>query len=330
MDRAEADYRAAAEAALAAFPIEPVDLTFVNLGENVVFRVNDGKTGAPFVLRLHRPWYHDVEALKSEHLWTRALTRAGISVPEPIPTRAGEDYALVDVAATGERRWAGLARWIAGEVLFDIVAKESDAANEGHFERLGAIMAAMHNQASVWTPPTHFKRHALDEHGLMGESPFWGPFWDHAMFSASEREVLLAARGRLHGALTRLGKDPAIYSVIHADLHPGNVLIDAGRLAVIDFDDAAFGWHMYDLAVGLVFQRTHANFAGFRDACVRGYRSVRPLADRDLALLDMFLLARNLVQVGWLHQRPELATPPSLVEGKGELLARAEAFEPPL
>ena len=143
----------AAEAALEAFPITPARLSFVNVSENVTFKVTD-EGGEDFVLRLHRPWYHTHERLKGERVWTRALTAAGVSVPQGIMTRDGEDYVRVSVEPLGEQRWAGLARWIEGKVLFGIVEAETDpAAIAGHFERLGAIMAALHNQAAGWTPP---------------------------------------------------------------------------------------------------------------------------------------------------------------------------------
>ena len=185
------------------------------------------RDGSPLVLRLHRPWYHDIAALRSEHLWTRALVQAGIAAPEPLLTQAGENFAQVEIAATGERRWAGLARWVEGELLADVVARETDsAANARHFAHIGSIMAAMHDQATSWTPPAGFQRHALDADGLMGPEPFWGPFWDHPIFSPVERDMLLGARDRLHAALTRYGKPARTFSLIHADLHPRNVLID--------------------------------------------------------------------------------------------------------
>ncbi len=39
--------------------------------------------------------------------------------------------------------------------------------------------------------------------------------------------------------------------MIHADMHLDNVLKDGERLNVIDFDDAGYGWHAFDLAVGI-------------------------------------------------------------------------------
>jgi Ser/Thr protein kinase RdoA (MazF antagonist) len=332
MDRAaaQAAFLPAARAALEAFPIEPATIAFANLSENVTFRVTDARDGATYVLRLHRPWYHGLEALKAERVWTRALAASGVAVPEPVTTRDGQDYVQVAVAATGERRHAGLARWIEGKVLAEAMADGGGGrAAEGHFERLGAMMAAMHNQASAWTPPAGFVRHAVDADGLMGEAPFWGPFWDHPVLSPAERSLLLATRDRLRAALIRYGRDPATFSLIHADLHPGNVLIDGERLAVIDFDDTAFGWHLYDLAVALRAYDDDADYPLYRDACLRGYCRVRRLPTGALELLPMFLLIRALAQLGWMHQRPELPPPPNLRDMKALIVAAAEGFTEP-
>ena len=322
-------YAPAALQALAAFGVEPVELHFVRLSENVTFRAIDGRDGSSLVLRLHRPWYHDIAALRSEHLWTRALVQAGIAAPVPLLTQAGESFVQVEIAATGERRWTGLARWVEGELLADVVARETDsAANAGRFARVGAIMAAMHDVASGWTPPAEFQRHALDADGLMGPEPFWGPFWDHVIFSPAERDRLLGMRDRLHAALTRYGKPAATFSLIHADLHPRNVVIDGAQAAVIDFDDTGFGWHQYDIAVALIDYQDHPDFAMFRDAFIAGYRSVRAISEADLALLPMFLLIRDMVQMGWFHQRPELPRAAVLPRLKARIFRKAAGFEP--
>ncbi len=324
-EAAERAYAPAARAALAAFGVPVAELRFIHLAENVTFRAVDARDGARLTLRLHRPWYHDITALRSEHLWTRALVAAGIATPEPLRTPGGESFVQVDIPATGERRWAGLLRWVEGELLADVVARETDtAAIAGHFARLGAIIAAMHDQATGWSPPPGFRRHRLDADGLMGPKPWWGPFWEHAMLSPAEQALLRATRDRLHAALTRYGEPARCFSLIHADLHPYNVLVDGPRAAVIDFDDSGFGWHQYDLAVALMSHQDHRDFATFRDACIAGYRAVRPIAGADLALLDMFLLIRGLAIIGWFHQRPEVPA----TEELGRILARIRAVAP--
>ena len=171
--------------------------------------------------------------LESERMWTKALARAGMGVPIGVSGRDGCDYVSVEVAALGQHRFAGMARWTPGELLASVLARTDDPGRSGLLvEQLGRIAAALHNQSSAWRPP------------------FWGRFWDHPALSASERELMLAARARITEVLERLGRRPSSYGVIHADLHPHNVLIDdRDRLTVIDFDDTAFGWRLYDLAV---------------------------------------------------------------------------------
>jgi Ser/Thr protein kinase RdoA (MazF antagonist) len=316
----------AALTALDAFPIEPDALELVSLSENVTYRVVDRRDGVAYALRLHRPWYHTIDELISERVWIRALVDAGIAVQAPMRTRDGQEYASVTVPGTGERRFAGLARWTTGRVLAEMLRETVDTRiAERHFEQLGALTASIHDQAATWQPPAGFTRHRLDADGFMGSTPHWGPFWDHQSLSAAERRLMLDTRARLHEALARLEQQPSVYSVIHADMHPGNVLVDGDRLTVIDFDDAAWGWHVYDIAVALLHQRG-PNLATFERAYLAGYQSVRRISEQSLMLVPMFRLVRGLAQIGWYHQRPELDRSARLDEMKAGVLEQCLSF----
>lgn len=317
----------AARAALDAFDIEPDALKLVSLSENVTYRVVDRRDGAAYGLRLHRPWYHTLDELISEREWIRALDGAGIAVQAPIRTRDGQEYVAVTIPTTGECRFAGLARWTVGRVLSEVLREAADPSDAARrFEQLGALTAQLHEQAAAWPPPASFTRHALDENGLMGSTPHWGPFWEHQGLSDTERRLMLETRARLHAALARLPRSRDGYSLIHADMHPGNILADGGRLTVIDFDDAAWGWHAYDIAVALFYHQGNPSFDAFERAYVEGYRSVRPLPDESLALLPMFRLVRGLAQIGWFHQRPELDRTDRFEETKAIVLEQCRAF----
>jgi Ser/Thr protein kinase RdoA (MazF antagonist) len=326
-DAAALIFTPAARDALAAFAIEPGTLDLVRLAENATFRVTDRRDGAAYVLRLHRPWYHTHDELIAERLWVRALAAAGIAVPQPVMTRDGADYTAVDVAATGERRYAGLARWTNGTLLGDELRDERETPTiERAYRQLGAIAARLHNQSSAWRPPAGFTRHALDADGLMGEAPFWGPFWAHRALSAEQRSLLIAARDRLRPVLRAYDRSPAGYGVIHADLHPGNVLIDGDRLTVIDFDDTAFGWHAYDIGVALLPYQHRADFAAIEDAFFAGYAALRPAPEALRAQVPLMRMARGMAQIGWFHQRPELALPAHFDTMVAEVCAQCAAF----
>lgn len=311
-----------AEDALEYWQLDIESLDFVVARENAVFKVTCDN-GVAFALRIHRQGYHSLAELESEHEWTTALNTAGIDTPRPVPTRAGTAYATVPFGTSGDTRQVGLIEWIDGVPLEAALHGGSTDALAMYHD-LGALMARMHDQATNWAPSPAFVRHALDAEGLIGDSPWWGPFWDLPEMTDREKGVIRTARARMFQVLLEHGTDPRTYSLIHADLLPQNVLVYRGRPFVIDFDDAGYGWHQYDMAVALISLAERPDFPAHCDALVAGYRTVRSFADDDLALLPMFLTIRELVQIGWLHSR----VPVELVLSSGTRLSRHQVLAP--
>ena len=327
---AAAPFLPAAWQALAAFPVAARDVEPVCLSENATFKVTD-TGGRALALRLHRPGYHTRAELESERDWTTALNEAGVAAPKGLRTRDGGWFVPVSTTeATGPGvRLAGMTTWTDGEILRDVLDRDGPSSAGGHFGRLGAAVAALHTQAADWTPPPGFTRHALDAEGLVGSAPLWGPFWKCPALALAERTLLRDVRARLAAALARLGRSADVFGLIHADLHPGNVLATDGVLTVIDFDDAAFGWRAFDIAVAVSRQWGEAGFDVVVTAFLDGYRTVRPL-DRDTeTLVPMFCLIRALSVIGWLDQRQELDSAPYLDATKAKILLACERFKPP-
>lgn len=298
----------AAREAVAHWPLAVADLKLVSRSENYAFRVKDER-GRLFVLRLHRPGYHTLAELVSEQTWTAALREAGIDVPVPVPTLGGEGYATVFV--DDEQRYAGMLEWVPGDTLGGLMDGAKPEFIDDCYARIGEVMAALHTQASEWRVPDGFARHAFDAGGLMGVgggTPFWGRFWESHLLTARDRSMLADLRDRIGPMLASLGRKPANYGMIHADLHPQNVVVSGKRLHVIDFDDAGFGWHAYDFAVCLG-AHGRDDFARRQSAFLNGYRRVREPDERMVALVPLFLLIRSLASIGWITARPDLARP---------------------
>ena len=304
------DFAGATGAALDAFGLGGADCRLVIVGENVTFRVGDPDGDGSYVLRLHRPGYHDLPELDSERVWLAALEQAGIRVPEPVAAPDGRYYVPVPVGPD-DIRFAGLTRWRDGEIVADPSAGDDGPGPLApQLAQLGTLMAAMHEQAIGWTPPAGFVRHRLDADGLLGLDPFWGRFWENDDLSAAQQERLAGARRALHQQLVDHGPPRDRFSMIHADLHLGNLLVDDdGRLSVFDFDDAGWGWHHYDIAVALLHTRDAPDAGDAETAFLDAYRAMRPLADEDLAWITVFEVIRGLALIGWKGQRPEVHWP---------------------
>jgi len=303
-------------------------LTPIKVRENAVFEVV-APGGARYALRIHRAGYHSDRALSSEIAWMRALSGSGIDVPEVLPTRDGADFVVVGDETTGGARQIDLFAWIAGTPLGTSEAGVAmdDATLRDVYAQLGALAARVHTHAERWQRPVAFERHAWDAEGLVGEQPFWGRFWELAALSGDDRRTIEAVRDALREDLGGLSTGAATYGLIHADFVPENVMVEGGRVKLIDFDDAGEGWHMFELATALVFLWGEPTFDTARDALVAGYRTERALPDEVLATLPTLLMARATTYLGWVHTRSETQTARELTGPLVELnLAMAERY----
>ncbi len=294
---------AIARAALAHWRLADAPLASVQQRENLVFRV--GLPGGAAALRLHRAGYHDAAALDSELMWLEALHAQGLPVPRPIPTAAGALSAVV--VAHGVARRADLLEWLDGEPLG---ASGSPLAGDRArtrrvFAALGQAMARLHAASDAWVRPPGFTRHHWDRDGLVGDSPFWGRFWDvRELPGASDADAALLLAGRDH-ARAALGALPATldYGLVHADLVRENVLVAGEAVRLLDFDDAGFGWRLFDIATALVKNRTEPDADGIAASLLDGYCAVRSLAGQALDHLPLFMMLRAFTYLGWVAAR---------------------------
>ena len=312
----------AGETALRHWNIEDADLRLIKYRENAVFEVSKDDFRA--ALRLHRHGYHSDDALHSELQWMKALSDSGIRVPNVIPTAAGAAFAHTDDDGLPGVMQVDLFEWIDGEQLGSIEEGVGDADEAVRtFSAIGELAAMVHNQSVSWDLPDGFTRHAWDADGLAGETPVWGRFWEVEAASDAQRATLSRARDRIHADLSALPKSPGKYSVIHADFVAENILVDDDGVRLIDFDDAGFGWHLFELVTALIFLRGEDYFDAAESALIEGYRNHRPLTDEDLQLLPLFYLARSTTYVGWVHTKSETDTAkeltPMLIEMACEL-----------
>lgn len=327
-ERVESCYTPAALKALESFPVKAENVELIAHSENVTFRVSVCGGDTDYVLRLHRPGYNSIEELDSERIWARALREAGISVQDSLLTCQGQHFELIDIPGAGEQRHAGMTTWLEGTPLSDYLETSSGREKRQRiFRRIGEIAAAIHNQSTCWKEPPDFTRRRLDLDGLLGEAPLWGRFWEHADLTEGEQALLQRARVSARAALSGYGERPDNFSLIHADLHPENIVYNGDDLALIDFDDSAYGWHMYEIASALIDYTVAADFEALRAALLDGYREHRPLAMRDIEMLPTFLLIRGMAIIGWFHQRPEHAGSSYLEEVKKWVLAECDSDE---
>lgn len=298
-----------AHTSLRHWDLEGSELSLVKYRENAVYQVT-AKDGVRYALRIHRHGYHTDAALRSELQWMSALLASGIAVPEVLPATDGRQLVSESTGAIVEPRNIDLFAWINGKPLgSDSEGLGDNAARVAElYTDLGRSAAELHNQSSRWVLPEGFERHAWDHDGLVGEEPFWGRFWELELLNESQRQLLEKVRDRISFELSRFDRSPQRYSLIHADFVPENLMVDNGNLRLIDFDDAGFGWHLFELATALYFIQEEECYPVAKQALIDGYRQKRTLTDEDLDRLELFLTARGCTYLGWIRSRQETDT----------------------
>jgi Ser/Thr protein kinase RdoA (MazF antagonist) len=300
--------RRLARSALTRWDLAVVGIEPIKVRENAVFRIETDNARA--VLRVHRHGYHSDAALRSEFTWMDALSAAGIPVPQVLRSRLGREFEIVETADLDGPRQVDVIRWIEGRPLGAMeTGMQGDAQTiAAQYRTIGRIMARMHHHSTAWPIPDGFERHSWDADGLVGTHPLWGPFWDLEALTTAQRRLMMDTRAAVTRELDAFGRAPDRYGLIHADLIPENLLVNGEEVRVIDFDDAGFGWYLFDIATSLYFISGDPHYPAARAALIQGYRSERALPDSMLDHLDTFLAARATTYLGWVHTRQDTQT----------------------
>jgi Ser/Thr protein kinase RdoA (MazF antagonist) len=294
---AAACFEATARLALPHFGIAPAaPLALVHHRENAVFRVDDPADGRAWALRVHRDGYRTSEEIRSELAWMDALRDAGVPTPRARPGIDGDPLQLVGDAHPLQ---VDVLAWIDGVPL-----GAGDDSPELH-RLIGRTSALIQRHGRTWTPPPGFSRPTWDVDALIGPRALWGDYADLGALAPAELALVHRAAGVVRRRLGAVGRGADRFGLTHGDLMPDNILVADGVPYVIDFDDGGYGWYLYDLATLLADKVMDPAYDRVRDAWVDGYRSVAPLPDEHVCELDVLVMARLLLGLGWMHTRRE-------------------------
>ena len=284
--------------ALPRYNIRNAKITLLQYENNAVYRIA-ACSGELFVLRISAAKSYTAAEQLSEMQWLIALRReTGLHVPEPVETVDGELLITVEALEVPEPRHCILLRWIPGKP--PAKGLQPDTA-----KKIGIFTARLHQFAEHFVPPAGFIRPSLGCEQVFGASSILGKESNVISLASSERELLTEVGRRLREELQAIETVVPQQGLIHADLHRDNILISGEQVAVIDFDDCAWGHYLLDIASLLepikrrVASNQH-NYLAIREAFLAGYEQVRGLPPNNDAYLQTFKVIRDMGVVNFI------------------------------
>ncbi len=296
-----------ARSALAQYALQDASISFLGHSDNLTFRV-ETPDGELYLLRLHQPvlrYWRGIrqkpEVIASELAWLEALALdERFTVQKPVRTQAGELVALVareNGTDQGERGPlpATLLTWLDGE-HFSPALPDAPAI----VERYGILAAQLHTFSETWQPPDDLVRPEYDNNFFKRILSRLVRGVDRDIFSEEVYRTLRATNRKILEQISRVPDDPQHWGMVHADLHMGNILVNAGQVIPIDFSFCGMGHYIYDLSVCLAGGLR----ADLRQTFLEGYRSVRPLPESELRGVDAYALAGRLSYYAYQIDNP--------------------------
>lgn len=252
---------------------KPDRCRLVHAGHNDTYEVGIGAEKYAFRLQSAKWWKVGESDARFELDLLTHLHQHGVPVAYPLPRRNGDPLGII--RAPEADRYYSLSIWAPGNTVDD-----ADLTIERAY-LVGRSMAAIHLASDKYQPEHH--RYRLDEETLLDRS------------LRELHDDLRAARpddvrtiehyvSDIRRRLNEFDPGPTGWGIVHGDLYWANLHFDQeNRITIFDFDLCGYGWRAYDLAY--YYTRIPESV---RAAALKGYETLRPLADAERDMLTTF------------------------------------------
>lgn len=254
----------------------------LNSYENRVYQIGI-EDDAPMVAKFYRPARWSDEQILEEHEFAQSLADAELPIIAPL------QHSGATLLTSGDFRFA---------VYEYRGGRAPDLDNYELQRQLGRLIARMHLIGEIRSFAT---RPSIDIESYGNSSCEYLldneliPMDLEAVYEGIADQVL----DGVAACLERAGSTRTLR--IHADFHPGNVLIAGEQIHIVDLDDARHGPAVQDLWMFLSGDKNEQ--APQLAALLEGYQEFRQFDARELHLIEALRSLRIMHYAAWLARR---------------------------
>ncbi len=254
----------------------------LNSYENRVYQIGI-EDDHPVVAKFYRPGRWSDDAILEEHQFTLELADQDLPVVEPLEI-AGTTLHFIGSFRVAVYECRG--------------GRAPDLDNFDLLRQLGRLVARIHligeTRSFQFRPAIDINSYGVESceyllnHGFIPEE----------LIPAYESIAELVLSG-IEACYERAGATREIR--LHADFHPGNVLVANDRFHIVDFDDTRTGPAVQDLWMFLSGDQNEQ--APQLAALLRGYQEFRRFDARELNLIEALRSLRIMHYAAWIARR---------------------------
>lgn len=258
--------------------------------------------------------------------WTEFISQNGVST---IPPLRSESHNLVEPCVDGKLLCYA---WIKSQGSH--IGPSDPRQRQDFYSKWGALLGRIHRLAQVY--PTWRHSDCMDAGGV----PLISRAREVEHFRAwIQDDEVREAWMELNSRLDELPITRQNFGFVHNDTHPGNILIEDGRLVLIDFDVANYQWFILDLCICLFSEYAHAEHHSPHKALLpqmpelfirpfmQGYRSENTLPEAEFAHVEDFIRYRRFLMFACFYDQIKSAAPQYLEQMKQELIDGKRFFQ---
>jgi amicoumacin kinase len=242
--------------------------------------------GREFILRVSNGNRRSIIEIRSELKFINILANAGVSVSKPILSKNGS--IIEEISINGQKFYATSFKKAEG---VPVVVTDKDIWNAKLFYEWGIIIGKIHKISSL-------AQERLDR-----------PVWTENkpdilnLLPKIKSESITNRYQKLLTQLNSFRKDPELFGIMHNDLHQGNFFVNNGSITLFDFDECAYHWFAYDLAVSYYhaywqsssFTPENTDFSqSFWEHFLNGYQKEHSLNKEIIQQVPVFLKIREI------------------------------------
>ena len=269
---------------LLGYKLDQATFESINHDYNSTFKVTTAN-GTRYALRVNVNSPRTSANLAAEVFWVNSIS--AVKTPKPVPNAAGGLSSQGWHEASARNLQAVLYTWLEGEEL-------GDEPEHEQLRAAGAAMAKLHVTSTQLTLPPGAALPNLTDF-------FWGGndllLSEQSKLDSAERALIAELKAQIDATLIDLGA-ASHPQLIHADVHPWNLMWHEGEIAVFDFDDCGIGLPIQDLATSLYYLDTDEQERAFID----GYSTVRELPDHTDHQMRLLKHHRRVLLLNYLFE----------------------------